>query len=80
MKNEEGRGWPGDVKRIGLEDLDRLGIRQKDNKLFWDGKELVTRGEVHLRWFELSLLTLVAVGTFGSFILNLGADICGWGN
>lgn len=35
------------VKTIGMEDLDRLGIDQT-NKLYWDGKPLVTEERIVL--------------------------------
>ena len=43
MTSQENRsGWPEDVKGVTLDQLDRLGIHRKDNRLYWDGKELVS--------------------------------------
>ena len=54
------------MKGIGL-----LGIHETTNKLYWDGKEIVTRSTVRLGSVELWLASLAAVGTFGTFAIEL---------
>jgi hypothetical protein len=68
--------WLEGVRSIAAQGLDFLGIHEQTGRLYWDGQELVTR--VHLRWFELILAILAAVGTFGMFVLELGRRAGGW--
>ena len=35
--------WPEGVQRISQDVLDHLGVHEKTHRLYWDGKELVTR-------------------------------------
>lgn len=69
--------WPRGVYGISMEGLSLLGIRERDNKLYWDGEEVVTKSVVRLRWVELSFAILAAVGTFGVFALEVG-QLAGW--
>ncbi len=71
--------WPPGVQGISMEGLALIGIHEKDNKLYWDGQEIVTKRVVSLRWFELLLAILAATGTFGVFVLELG-KVCGYFN
>ncbi len=36
--------WDADIKAISLEGLNLFGIHEKRGTLYWDGKEVVTRG------------------------------------
>jgi hypothetical protein len=71
------RHWPKDVRQLTFDEGDKLGVRDTDNALFWDGKEIQTRQVVSLRWIELALACLAAVGTFGVFALEF-ARFMGW--
>ncbi|MCX5579457.1 hypothetical protein [Kaistia terrae] len=61
-------------KEMGWNDIKKMHV--KDGKLFWDGKEVMTKQVVSLRWFELVLATTVAVSTVATAIwpiaLHLG--------
>ncbi len=70
--------WPDDVYAISLEGLTLLGIHKNNNKLYWDGHEIVTKTVVRLRWLELWLVILAAFSTFGIFVLNLGSSFNWW--
>lgn len=49
-------------KMIGLDQLDRLGI-DENNKLYWDGKPLVTEERIVLaRWVNAAII-LGAIST-----------------
>jgi hypothetical protein len=52
--------------------LGLIGIDPATNKLYWDGKEVMVRDRLRLgRWANF-LAILVATGTFGTFIVELG--------
>ena len=74
---ERPAGWPDGVYAISMEGLGLLGIHEQKDSLYWDGKEIVTRRVISLRWFELVLATSVAVSTVGIFVLGLG-KVVGW--
>jgi hypothetical protein len=70
-------GWPENVHEINFDELGLLGIHKHTQKLHWDGKEVVTKTVIKLRYVELALAVFVTVGTSGMFILALG-DTFGW--
>jgi hypothetical protein len=61
--------WPDNVRPDGVS---LFGIDPTTNKLYWDGKEVVVRDRVRLGSLELILAVFVAIGTFGTFIVELG--------
>jgi hypothetical protein len=64
--------WPSNVRPISLEGVSLLGIDPATNKLYWDGKEIVVRDRLRLGGWANFLAILVAIGAFGSFIVELG--------
>jgi hypothetical protein len=50
--------------------LGLLGIHEKTDKLYWDGKEIVVRSAFRLGTFERWIASIAAVGTFGNFAFN----------
>lgn len=34
--------WPSNVKKISIDQLDRIGIDPGSNTLYWDGQKIVT--------------------------------------
>ena len=64
--------WPSAVRPLSIEGVSLLGIDPATNKLYWDGKQIAVRDRVRLGLWELILVILIAVGTFGSFIVELG--------
>jgi hypothetical protein len=53
-----------EVKTIRIDDLDRLGV-DETNKLYWDGKPLVTEERIVLaRWVNVA----VVVGSLAAFL------------
>jgi len=60
--------WPQGVERIGIEDLDRLGI-DRENQLFWDGRRI----EIHRR------LDLTGVQKLAAILVTLFAILGGLG-
>ncbi len=73
---ERPEDWPPGVYAIGG-GLAFLGIHEKTEKLYWDGKEIVTRSIIRLRGYELMLATIATTATVGMFIVSLG-DAVGW--
>ena len=71
--------WPSNVRPISLEGVSFLGIEPDTNKLYWDGKEIVLRDTIRLDWPERLFTFLIAVGTFGYFIMELGKLMKWWG-
>jgi hypothetical protein len=63
--------WPPNVRAISMKGAALLGVDTVSNKLYWDGKEIVLRESVRLDWPERILAILVAIGTFGVFVLEL---------
>ena len=68
--------WDADIKAISLEGLNLFGIHEKHGTLYWDGKEVVTRG-FRLAPFERWIASVAAVGTFGNFLVH-AARALGW--
>lgn len=50
-------------KTIGLDQLDRLGV-DENNKLYWDGKPLVTEERIVLAGWVNAAIVLGAMSTF----------------
>jgi hypothetical protein len=63
--------WPEDVRGISTEGLALLGVHEKTGKLYWDGKEIVTRSIIKLDTLErwLAIITLGCVVL--NFLINL---------
>lgn len=70
--------WPNDVQIVGMEDLDSLGINRKTGALYWNGKQVVTKSTLSLATPERIIACVAAVGTFGTFFLNLGRVLAWW--
>ncbi len=48
----------------------------KNDKLFINGKEVVVKEKIELRWFELILLVATALGTFASGAIAILSYFC----
>jgi hypothetical protein len=70
--------WPSDVRPISMEGISLLGIDPATNKLYWDGREIVVRDRLRLGGWANFLAILVAIGAFGSFIVELGNALNWW--
>jgi hypothetical protein len=70
--------WPDGVNTMSLDALDRLGIHKDSNKLYWDGKEVVTKRSVALGGFERFLVAMAGAGTFGTFMMEAGRSLGFW--
>jgi hypothetical protein len=75
--------WPPDVTPIGIEDLDKLGLNQR-NQLFWNGKRIELRNRLDLTGLQKTVAVIVSVfavlGALGGFVtgLNNAANfLCG---
>jgi hypothetical protein len=79
LSKERPADWPEGIFAISLEGLALLGIDEKSGRLFWDGKEVVTRSAVRLGTFERWLASAAALGTFGTFLVDLGKAKGWWG-
>ena len=64
--------WPAGVRPISIDGVTLFGIDPATNKLYWDGKEVVVRDRLRLGGWANVLAILVAIGTFGTFIVELG--------
>ena len=72
------RHWPKDVRELTFDEGDKLGVRDTDNTLFWDGKELQTRQVVSLKGWEFWFAFFVTAATVGMFVLELGRTLGCW--
>ncbi len=64
--------WPQGVKAISMNGISLLGIHETTGKLYWDGVEVVTRSKLRLGTFERWIASFAALGTFGTFLVNVG--------
>jgi hypothetical protein len=64
--------WPAGVRPISIDGVSLFGINPESNKLYWDGREIVVRDRLRLGGWANFLAILVAIGTFGTFIVELG--------
>jgi hypothetical protein len=69
--------WPEGVYGVSMKGIGLLGIHEKSGKLYWDGKEIVTRSSVRLGTFERWVAGIAAFATFGTFLTNAGRA-AGW--
>lgn len=69
--------WPDGVRAISMKGLGLFGIHQHSGRLFFDGKEVLTRNKVRLGTFERWIASFAALGTFGNFIVGVGRA-AGW--
>jgi len=64
-------GWPPDVTPISVEELDRLGLNEK-NQLFWDGKRIEVRNRLDLtrlqKMFAIIVSVFAVLGALGGFV------------
>jgi hypothetical protein len=74
---ERPEGWPGGVFGISLKGLNLLGVHEKSGSLYWDGKEIKTYRSIRLGTFERWVAVIAAVGTFGTFVVNLARFLTG---
>ncbi|MEP0942743.1 MAG: hypothetical protein ABJH20_13650 [Rhizobiaceae bacterium] len=72
-------GWPEGVNGISLNGLSLLGIHERTGKLYWDGKEIVTKRIVRLRGWEVVLAIVATVSAAGMFALDLARTLNWWG-
>lgn len=70
--------WPEGVFGVSIKGVALLGVHDKSGRLYWDGKEVVTRSKIRLGTLELWLIGIAAAGTFGSFILDAGRILGCW--
>jgi len=70
--------WPDGVYGISLEGVTLLGVHEQTNKLYWDGKEIVTRHILGFAPFGTFLAVISAIGIFGNFALNFGHTFNWW--
>ena len=68
------RTWPKGIRPLSF-DEEGLGI-DRNSVLYWDGKPVMIRRQLELRWYELILATMVA----GATVVQAGvAMIALWG-
>ena len=77
LSKERPDEWPPGVYAISIDGLSLMGVHERHNTLYWDGKEIVTRKVVRLGKFEQWIAGVAAVSTLGIFILGLG-EVAGW--
>jgi hypothetical protein len=56
---------------IPISSLALFGVHEKTGKLYWDGKEIVTRSIFKLDTFERQLAVITLACVIGSFFINL---------
>ena len=71
ISQERYPGWPEGVRTISITGLDFLGVHEPTGSLYWDGQPIKIKRRLDLRWYEVLLAVLAAVGTFGTFLVEL---------
>jgi hypothetical protein len=71
LSSEKPENWPKGVRAISTEGLTLLGIHEKTDALYWDGKEILVRRALRLGTFERWIASIAALGTFGTFVVNI---------
>jgi hypothetical protein len=62
--------WPANVEPLVLEEFEKLG-RDANNRLFWDGKHLVTRNQYIFTGPQAALAVLAAIASLATIITGL---------
>lgn len=70
--------WPQGIYGIAQMGLALLGINERTGTLYWDGKEIVTRGRVKLGTYERWVAGIAAFATFGMFVIQAGSAFGYW--
>src|SRR5581483_4225656 len=52
FSTERPADWPDGVYAVSMKGVALLGVHEQSGKLYWDGKEVVTRGAIRLGTFE----------------------------
>lgn len=61
--NEKKARWPSHVMELDIGSLLLLGVDSKGN-LYWDGKPIEVRKTFDLRWWQIVLAVMTALGAF----------------
>ncbi len=77
LSTERPSEWPEGVFAVSMKGISLLGIHEETGKLYWDGREIITRGPVRLGTFERWVAVIATLGTFGSFAIEF-ARAFGW--
>jgi hypothetical protein len=80
-KDATPQDWPDGVRGISVDGLALLGVHEKTGRLYWDGKEIITRSIFKLDTFErwLAIITLgCVVGSSLINLINFIGDVRGW--
>lgn len=78
LSEERPPEWPEGVYGVSMKGIGLLGIHEKSGKLYWDGREVITRSAIRLGTFERWVASLAAAGTFGTFLVNAGRALGFW--
>lgn len=78
MSHPDTAKWPDGVTRISISDLGLLGVHKNTGRLYWDGKEVVTRSVISLRPAELVIAAAASLATVGMFVLEAGRTVGWW--
>lgn len=71
--------WPDGVRSISVEGTGLLGVHDKTGELYWDGKPVALRRPIRLGTFERWAVVIAALGTVGTFIVEVGRSAGFWG-
>ena len=73
-KDGPSENWPPGVTPIGIEDLGKLGLNNR-NQLFWNGKRIEIRNRLSLTRLEKTFAVIVSffaiLGGIGGFVTGL---------
>ncbi len=78
LSDDRPSDWPEGVRAISIKGVGLFGIHEKTGRLYWDGHEIVTRNKIRLGTFERWIASFAALGTFGTFLVNVGRAFGWW--
>jgi hypothetical protein len=75
LSNERPDDWDEGIRAISQQGLSLFGIKEATGQLYWDGKQVRTRGTFRLGTPERWITGFAAFGTCGTFLVRLARFI-----
>ena len=69
-QREAQSNWPQGVNPITFDSMEHLGLDGKNN-LYWDGNRIEVRKRLDLRWWQVALAIMAALGALASDIVDV---------
>jgi hypothetical protein len=67
------KDWPPDVEPITVENTLRLGVGRSDNKLYWDGRPVITERRLVLTFWQHVIAAVAFFAGIGEIVQGIDA-------